>query len=135
MMPTQELQLDNNKEASESLLNHFLDISLFPENFTQAIVEYIKCVPLDSSTKQSIINKCYSYLAESQEACPALTQRATQVKQILCFYEKTKSTELSNLIISEINITDKPQNNSRNQKNDNSLANLIIEEVDVADYI
>lgn len=135
MIGTQELKLDNSKEASDSLLNHFLDINLFPEIFTQSIVEYIRCVTLDSSTKQSIIKKCEEYLASSQDANPVLTRRATQVRQILGFHEKKQSTELSNLIISEINITDNFQNSFKDPNNNNLLSNLIIEEVDVADYI
>lgn len=135
MSHDQGLQLVSSKEASDALLTHFLDINLFPEIFSQSIVDYIKCVSLEDTTKQGIISKCNDYLTKKKDANPVLTQRAIKIKQILEPCDKVKDNELSNLIISEIDITGDPHLKSQDNKQEGDLSNLVIEEVDFADYM
>lgn len=141
MSHNEMIHLEKSPQASSALVNIFLDIKKFPADSTKDIITYIKYIPLDRDTKEKLMCRCKDYLSNSKNLTTndPLVKRATAVKEILSNNDEV-TNPLSNLIISEVNITETNGNNLRNKGNgsenhDDSLSNLIIEEVDVADYV
>lgn len=143
MSDNNKLKLENTQQALEYLSNHFLDIHLFPEQFTSTIIEYFKLISIDEKIKRKILHKCNDYLLQhsnSTDFNPILLKRANAIKQIICL-ESSNATDYrwNNLIISEIDIRSSNTQNSdtkdAKQTCNSQLSNLILEEVDVADYI
>ena len=57
MSDNNKLKLENTQQALEYLSNHFLDIHLFPEQFTSTIIEYFKLISIDEKIKRKILHK------------------------------------------------------------------------------
>lgn len=142
MLENSKLKLENSQQALEYLLNHFLDIDLFPEQFTSTIVEYFKVITIDEKVKRRILHICDDYLLQNRNSTDfdlVLSQRANAIKQIISIEDSNGTSLWNNLIISEIDIQSsdiqKLNISDDRQMCDTQLSNLIIEEVDVADYI
>lgn len=142
MSDNHKLELENSQQALEYLSKHFLDVNLFPEKFTPIIIDYFKAVSIDEKMKGSVIDKCDDYLLKNRNDAdfnPVLLQRASAIKQIMSIPRRDDTNLWNNLIISEINIRSSDIQNldtsNDGQACNNQLSNLIIEEVDVADYI
>lgn len=141
MSQDSRLQLENSKKAIDVLVKNFLDDKLFPESFTPSIIKYISSVPLDKSIKREMVEKCDRYISgDGGVSSMFMIQRAINIKQILISNKHHNNSKLSNLLISEIDVTNAvltPGSRKGNtlQVEYDPLSNLIIEEVDVSDYI
>lgn len=112
-------------------LNSFLDIAVVPVKLTPALPGYYHAIAKDEELSQMASRECERVLNNLNDYNSEIVARCSQFQDIL---ETAKAPKLpSNIRVEHIDlreIVDVPF-----LSEDQHMANLIIEEIDVADYI
>ncbi|SCU91206.1 LAME_0E11650g1_1 [Lachancea meyersii CBS 8951] len=109
-------------------LENFTDINVIPVKLTTALPSYYRAIANDSELSKIALEKCDSVLQELSHHSPEIVTRCSQLRAII-----EASEQPSNLIQEVVNIqntTDLPF-----LGREQHMANLIIEEIDLVDYI
>lgn len=140
-------ELDSSQEI---LVDNFDDLNKLPEDLTEYILTYLQSVSLNSTTKSIIIEKCKLILEQYKKGSTkfllGLVLRCRDIWLILTGEDyQLADISYNNLIIEELDIMKTSLGESNQNKLEfnavtgelisNPLSNLIIEEVEVTDYV
>ncbi|SCU99098.1 LADA_0H17546g1_1 [Lachancea dasiensis] len=116
------------KATLKQFLDAFTDISVIPVALSSALLTYYEAIANDPELARTATLKCKTVLKEYSNYNPEVVTRCSQFQTIL---DAPKTPQ--NLILEHTNlqtVTDTPFISSAQH-----MANLIVEEIDLADYI
>ncbi|CUS20976.1 LAQU0S02e02696g1_1 [Lachancea quebecensis] len=119
------------RDLLRQFLDSFTDITVVPVRLTPALFGYYNAIAKDPEYSQLALEKCNYVLANLNEHSPEIVTRCSRLREVLMAAKERDAT--GNLIVEHINLED--VSDMPFLSRDQHMANLIIEEIDVADYI
>ncbi|CCK71593.1 Swm2p KNAG_0H01780 [Huiozyma naganishii CBS 8797] len=133
-------QLTNLSLTNSILLDIVLDLEQLPEDQTDTMLSYLSVANLNEEQKSQYLIKCEEVLGQSEQVrdvSQGLYERCTKILNLLTGKPYgAEASDLSNLVIEETDIRDVTVEDTVSSRlGRTSLRNLIVEEVEVTDFV
>ena len=119
------------RDLLRQFLDSFTDIAVIPVRLTPVLSRYYDAIAKDPELSKLALEKCNYVLENLSAHSPEIVARCSRLYEALTAAKERDAA--GNLIVEHINlesVSDMPF-----LSRDQHMANLIIEEIDVADYI